>query len=67
MNDIKNFIKNNVSKELKVIIDEGRSKKTLKIGKIINIYPNIFTIMIDNNLLSYSYADVLIKRIIFVK
>ena len=67
MIEIKEFIKNNKGKSLKLVIDEGRSKKALKSGKIIDYYPNIFTILVDEKLLSFSYSDVLIKKIIFVK
>lgn len=66
MLDIKNYINNNINKELKIILDEGRSKKSLKIGKIIRTYENIFLIEIDERVLSFSYTDVLIKKINFV-
>ena len=66
MEEIKNYIKNNVNKELKFIIDEGRSKKKLNIGRIKKSYPHIFTIIVDGKLLCFSYSDVLIKKIIFL-
>ena len=65
MVEIKNFVKNNINKELKVVIDEGRSKKSVKQGKILKVYDNIFLIEIDNKTLSYSFTDVLIKKINF--
>ena len=66
MADIKEFVKKNIGKELKIILDEGRSKKSLKIAKIKKVYENIFLIEIDEKIVSFSFTDVLIKKINFV-
>lgn len=66
MSEIKKFIKKNMNKELKLILDEGRSKKSLKVGTIKKTYDNVFLIEIDEKVLSFSYTDVLIKKINFL-
>lgn len=66
MIDIKEYIRKNVNKKVKFILDEGRSRKKLQIGIIKAYYSNIFTILVDEKLLSFSYSDVLIKKIIFI-
>ncbi len=51
-------------KNLIAIIDEGRSKKREEKCKIRDIYKRIFTLEIDNSILSFSYSDLICKTII---
>lgn len=51
-------------KDLIAIIDEGRSRKREEKCKIKDVYNRIFTIEIENNILSFSYSDLICKAII---
>lgn len=54
-------------KNLLAIIDEGRSRKRKEFCTIEGVYNRIFTIRIDNVLMSFSYSDLLCKTIILKK
>ena len=62
--NIREELMTNLNKELNIIIDEGRSRKIECKGFIDKLYSNIFTINIDNKIYSYSYSDILTKKII---
>ena len=51
-------------RELIAIIDEGRSRKRREKCRIKNIYGRIFTIEIDDKVLSFSYSDLICETII---
>ncbi len=54
-------------KKVTAIIDEGRSRKRIEQGIIKGIYNKIFTIEINDMLLSFSYSDVICKTIVLKK
>jgi len=54
-------------KSLVAIIDEGRSRKRKEKCKIKNIYSRIFTIEVDNKILSFSFSDLICKTIVLKK
>lgn len=66
LNEIKNDIKSKLNKKVNIILNETRSKKIKCIGIIKEIYPNVFSVEIDGKIYSYSYSysDILIKKII---
>lgn len=65
--NIKNMLLELKDNDLIAIIDEGRSRKREEKCKIKGIYDRIFTIEVDNNLLSFSYSDLICKTIILKK
>ena len=66
-NNIKTTLNNLKGKKLLAIIDEGRSRKREEYCEIQEVYNRIFTIKIDNILMSFSYSDLLCKTIILKK
>lgn len=56
---IKKDICKNVGNNIKVVHNEGRNKIYEYRGKIIEVYPNIFIVMIKDFKKSFSYYDVL--------
>ena len=65
--NIKNMLLELKDNDLIAIIAEGRSRKREEKCKIKGIYDRIFTIEVDNNLLSFSYSDLICKTIILKK
>lgn len=65
INEIKKELKEKIGKEVDVVINEGRSKKIKTKGVIKNLYSHIFIINVEDKDLSFSYSDVLTKKIIF--
>jgi len=61
---IRDKLYNLKGKELLAIIDEGRSRKRKEKCKIKDIYNRIFTIQTDNDILSFSYSDLICETII---
>ena len=53
--------------KLKVKINLGRNKYEYLEGKIMNIYPNIFTIMTNKGIKSFSYSDIATNAVIIEK
>ena len=53
--------------DLLAIIDEGRSRKRKEKCRINGIYDRVFTIKVDDKILSFSYADLICKAIILKK
>lgn len=51
-------------KKVKVIINEGRSRKRKEYGIIKNLYNRTFTLEVNGVNVSFSYADVIMKTII---
>ncbi len=56
---IKKNIHKNVGNSIKVVHNEGRNKIYEYKGKIVEVYPNIFIVMIKDLKKSFSYYDVL--------
>ena len=65
--NIQNQLKKLKDVNLVAIIDEGRSRKTKELCKIKGIYNRIFTIEVKNQIMSFSYADLICKTIILKK
>lgn len=65
INEIKKELKSKEGKEVYVVINEGRSRKNKVKGVLKKLYSNIFLISVDGMDLSFSYSDVLTKKIIF--
>ena len=62
--DIKNELYKYKGKEVKLIIDEGRSKKRYEKGILKDIYNRTFVIEINNINTSYTFQDIITKTII---
>ena len=60
---IKKNIHNNVGNNIKVVHNEGRNKIYEYKGKVVEVYPNIFIVMVDDSKRSFSYYDVLIDTV----
>ena len=56
---IKRDINDNVGNNIKVIHNEGRNKIYEYNGKVTEVYPNIFIVMVKDSKRSFSYCDVL--------
>ena len=67
MYNIKNTLNELKNKDVVIVINEGRSRKRKEIGKITGVYNRIFTILINNQLMSFSYSDLINKTIILKK
>ena len=65
------FIKKKIiefkNEKIKIKISLGRNKYEYLEGKIQNIYPNIFTIMTNKGLRTFSYSDIVTKAVIISK
>ncbi len=55
---IKERINNLYNKEVTLKISGNRSKKCLIKGYVSGIYPRVFTVNVDGNNKSFSYADI---------
>ena len=53
--------------KIKIKVSLGRNKYEYLEGKIQNIYQNIFTIMTNKGLRSFSYSDIVTKAVIISK
>jgi uncharacterized protein Veg len=56
---IREQIKNNINRNVKIKVNGLRNKTNIYYGKIINVYPYIFSVMVDEENKSFSYADVI--------
>lgn len=61
--DIKRKLNELINKDVYVVIDEGRSRKRKEKATIRGIYNRIFTLEINNFLMSFSYSDLICKTI----
>ncbi len=60
LSDIKEEIKGLVNKEVMLNVTGSRSKKQMYKGIINEVYPNIFTVLVNGVNKSFTYADVAI-------
>lgn len=65
---IKSQVKNNIGNEVILKADKGRKKFVTKRGTIVNAFPSVFTIKVNNDFdnertISYSYSDVLTSAV----
>ena len=56
---IREKIIENKGNSIRVVHNEGRNKIYEYRGKIIEVYPNIFIVKVDENKKSFSYYDIL--------
>ena len=63
INLVKDEIKKNIGRSVKIKVCGNRNKIDEYIGKINNIYPYIFTVLINGENKSFSYADVITKDV----
>lgn len=60
LSDIKDEIKSLINKEVMLNVTGSRSKKQMYKGVINEVYPNIFTVLVNGVNKSFTYADVAI-------
>ena len=53
--------------KLKIKINLGRNKYEYLEGKIMKIHPNIFTVMTNKGIRSFSYSDIATKAVVIGK
>lgn len=66
--DIRSEVEANVGKEVIVKADKGRKRIVTKSGVIIDAFPSVFTVKINNEFndertISYSYSDILTSTV----
>lgn len=66
--EIRSQVKANVGKEVIVKADKGRKRIVTKSGVIIDAFPSVFTVKINNDFndertISYSYSDILTSTV----
>lgn len=57
-----NIVKNK-GNSIKVVHNEGRNKIYEYSGKLVEVYPNIFIVKVEDNKKSFSYYDVLTNTV----
>lgn len=60
---IKEDLKNNFNKKIKIKVYSGRGKYEIIEGVISNMYDRIWTFKTGNSLKSYTYVDLLLKDV----
>ncbi|MCI5839237.1 MAG: Veg family protein [Peptoniphilaceae bacterium] len=68
VDNIKLQVKNNIGNEVILKADQGRKKIVTEKGTIVNAFPSVFTVKINNDFdvertVSYSYSDVLTSAV----
>jgi len=61
--DIRNNMKKNIGKRVKIVTKCCRNKSDVFVGVINGVYPNIFTISDGSETKSFSFSELLIKDI----
>lgn len=64
INKVKEFVSSLVSRECVFRVNAGRNKWEKFQGVIVSVYDNVFTVISDGLIKSYSYNDVLIKDVV---
>ena len=67
INVIKNKIVELKDEKLKIKVNLGRNKYEYLEGKILKIHSNIFTVLTNKGIKSFSYSDVATKAVIIGK
>ena len=60
VSDIKEEIGSLVNKQIMIKVSGSRSRNQMFKGVVNQVYPNIFTVIVDGNNMSFTYADVAI-------
>lgn len=68
VNEIRTAVEKNVGKEVTLKADKGRKRIVTKNGVILDAFPSVFTIKVNNDFntqrtVSYSYSDVLTSTV----
>ena len=63
LDNIREEIKRNLNQAVSITIYGMRNKTNNYIGYISGVYPNIFTVLVEGENKSFSYADVATKQI----
>ncbi len=58
---IREHIRRNIGNDIMVTYNEGRNKVSFYYGKVVEVYPNVFIILDNDNKRSFSYYDILTK------
>ena len=64
ISDIRNDMKKNIGKRVKIVTKSCRNKSDVFVGVINGVYPNIFTISDGTDTKSFSFSELLIKDIV---
>ena len=64
---VKNQINDLKNNKLKIKVNIGRNKYEYYEGNIKDIYPNLFTVLTDKGIKSWTYSDVATKTVILSK
>ena len=60
VSDIKEEIESLVNKQIMIKVSGSRSRNQMFKGVVNQVYPNIFTVIVEGNNMSFTYADVAI-------
>ena len=60
VSDIKEEIESLVNKQIMIKVSGSRSRNQMFKGVVNQVYPNIFTVIVEGNNMIYTYADVAI-------
>ncbi len=68
VDDIRAEVKSNVGKEVVLKADMGRKRIKTKTGIIVNAFPSVFTVKVNNEFdvertISYTYSDILTSTV----
>lgn len=68
LDSIKEDVRSNIGEKVMLKVNRGRRKNIIRKGVIDDIYPSVFTIVVEDELnnvqtLSYTYSDILISSI----
>lgn len=66
--EIRQEVKKNVGKEVTVKADKGRKRIVTRTGVIIDAFPSVFTVKVNNDFndertISYTYSDILTSTV----
>lgn len=68
LNKIKQQIEEIKGKDVKMLVNKGHKKTEKLQGKVQNLYPSVFTVEIENNVIvTYSYSEVLCGYVKFIE
>ena len=62
-NKVKSQIEGLVGKEVHIKVNVGRNKYEHYEGEVLVTYPYLFTVMVDTQIKSFSYVDLLTKDV----
>jgi uncharacterized protein Veg len=63
LEDIKKEVNNNLGRSVEIKVYGTRNKSYILVGKISNVYPNIFTVLENEENHCFQYADIITGEI----